>query len=160
MAHSIFLGTMLFAVWLLLSGHYDALTIGYGVFSCALVVVISTRMDVADREGQPIHLTWNAVIYWGWLGWQIILANFDVARRVLAPSLPISPTMVRLKASQTSDLGQVIYANSITLTPGTVSVDVENGEILVHALTREGAQALEDGEMDRRVTVMAGEAES
>ncbi len=160
MVHSIFLGAVLFAVWLLLSGHYDALTISYGIFSCALVVVISTRMDVADREGQPIHLTWNALVYWVWLAWQIVLANLDVARRVLSPSLPISPTMIRIKASQKSDLGQVIYAKSITLTPGTISVDVEDGEILVHALTREAAQSLEDGEMDRRVTMMAGEAET
>ena len=158
MVHSIFLGAVLFAVWLLLSGHYDALTVSYGIFSCALVVVISTRMDVADREGQPIHLTWNALVYWVWLAWQIVLANLDVARRVLSPSLPISPTMIRIKASQKSDLGQVIYANSITLTPGTISIDVEDGEILVHALTREAAQSLEDGEMDRRVTMMAGEA--
>ncbi len=160
LVHSIFLGAVLFAVWLLLSGHYDALTIGYGIFSSALVVVISTRMDVVDREGQPIHLTWNALVYWAWLAWQIILANLDVARRVLSPSLPISPTMIRVKASQKSDLGQVIYANSITLTPGTISVDVEDGEILVHALTREAAQSLESGEMDRRVTMMAGEAET
>ncbi len=160
MIHSLSLGAVLFAVWLLLSGHYDPLTLSYGVFSCALVVVISTRMDVADREGQPLHLTWSALVYWPWLLWQIILANIDVSRRVLSPSLPISPTMIRVKASQKSDLGQVIYANSITLTPGTISVDVTGGEILVHALTREGALALEDGEMDRRVTVMAGEAES
>ncbi len=91
--------------------------------------------------------------------WQIVIANIDVARRVLSPSLPISPTLIRVKASQSTDLGQAIYANSITLTPGTISIDVEDGEILVHALTREGAQSLLDGEMDRRVTIMCGERE-
>ncbi len=158
MIHSIFLWTILFVVWLLLSGHYDALTLTYGALSCAFVVIISTRMDVADREGQPLHLSWSALVYWPWLMWQIVLANIDVARRILSPSLPISPTMIRVKVSQTSDLGQVVYANSITLTPGTISVDVGEGEILVHALTREGAQSLLDGEMDRRVTIMAGDA--
>lgn len=157
MVHSISLGTVLFGVWLLLSGHYEPLILAYGIGSCALVVVISTRMDLVDHEGHPIHLTWNALVYLPWLMWQIVLANIDVARRVLSPSLPVSPTMIRVKASQKSDLGQVIYANSITLTPGTISMDVEGGEILVHALTREAAQSLLDGEMDRRVTIMAGE---
>jgi multicomponent Na+:H+ antiporter subunit E len=117
-------------------------------------------MDVADREGQPIHLTWKALVYWPWLMWQIVLANIDVARRVLSPALPISPTLFRVKTSQKSDLGKVIYANSITLTPGTISMDVTGDEILVHALTREAAQSLKEGEMDRRVTIMAGEAEN
>lgn len=160
MVHSISLGAVLFVVWLLLSGHYETMTIAFGVASCALVVVISTRMDVADREGQPIHLTWKALVYWPWLMWQIILANIDVARRVLSPALPVSPTLIRVKASQKSDLGKVIYANSITLTPGTISMDVTGDEILVHALTREAAQSLKEGEMDRRVTIMAGEAEN
>jgi multicomponent Na+:H+ antiporter subunit E len=160
LVHSISLGAVLFVVWLLLSGHYEPLVISFGVVSCALVVVISTRMDVADREGQPIHLTWNALVYWPWLMWQIVLANIDVARRVLSPALPVSPTLIRVKVSQKSDLGKVIYANSITLTPGTISMDVTGDEILVHALTREAAQSLEEGEMDRRVTIMAGEAET
>ncbi len=157
MVHSFSLGAVLFCVWLLLSGHFEPLILGFGVFSCVVVVIISSRMDVVDHEGHPIHLTWSALVYWPWLMWQIVLANIDVARRILSPSLPISPTMIRVKASQSSDLGQAIYANSITLTPGTISVDVGNGEILVHALTREGAQSLLDGEMDRRVTIMTGE---
>lgn len=157
MAHSLSLGAVLFATWMLLSGHTEPLVVSFGVASCALVVLITQRMDVVDHEGHPIHLTWGALVYWPWLMWEIIKANWDVARCVLAPSLPISPTMIRVKASQKSDLGQAIYANSITLTPGTISVDVSGGEILVHALTRDGAKALETGEMDRRVSIMAGE---
>ena len=122
-----------------------------------VVVTVTLRMDIADHEGHPIHLTWRALLYWPWLVVEIVKANWDVARRVLSPSLPVTPTMIRVKASQTSDLGQVIYANSITLTPGTISVDVANGEILVHALSREGAEELVGGEMDRRVTRMVGE---
>jgi len=157
--HSLSLGAVLFIVWLLLSGHYDPLTLSYGVFSCALVVLITQRMDVIDREGHPIHLTWSALSYWPWLAWEIVKANIDVGRIVLAPSLPISPTLIRVGTSQKSDLGRVIYANSITLTPGTISVDVTGGEILVHALSREAARDLEGGTMDRRVTRMAGEDE-
>jgi len=142
----------------MLSGHFNnPLLISLGVLSCATVVWITIRMDVADQEGHPIHLTWRALWYWTWLGFEIIKANIDVIKRVLSPSLPISPTMLRVKASQKSDLGQVIYANSITLTPGTISIDVANNEILVHALSKDGAEDLITGEMDRRVTKMAGE---
>lgn len=155
--HSLSLGAVLFAVWLLLSGHYTLFITSLGVASSALVVAITLRMEVADHEGHPIHLTWRAITYLPWLMIEIIKANIDVAKQVLSPSLSITPTLIRVKASQTSDLGQVIYANSITLTPGTISVDVANGEILVHALSRAGAKSLLDGEMDRRVTRMAGE---
>ena len=155
--HSLSLGAVLFAVWLLLSGHYTPFILTLGVTSCALVVTVTLRMDVADREGHPIHLSWRALTYMPWLMIEIVKANIDVAKLILSPDMPITPTLLRVKASQTSDLGQVIYANSITLTPGTISVDVANGEILVHALSRDGADALIEGEMDRRVTRMAGE---
>jgi multicomponent Na+:H+ antiporter subunit E len=156
--HFISLGAVLFGVWLLLSGHFDPLLIGLGVVSCVVVALITLRMELIDHEGHPVHLTWRGLFfYWPWLGWEIVKANWDVAKRVLAPSMPISPTMVRVDASQKTDLGIVIYANSITLTPGTVSVDVGEGKILVHALTREGAEAVREGTMNRRVTRMVGE---
>ena len=155
--HSLSLGAVLFVVWLLLSGHYTAFILPLGVASCVLVVVVTVRMEVTDREGHPLHLTWRALTYWPWLIVEIVKANIDVAKLILSPTLRITPTLIRVKASQTSDLGQVIYANSITLTPGTISVDVANNEILVHALSRDGAEALLEGEMDRRVTRMAGE---
>ncbi len=83
-------------------------------------------------------------------------ANIDVMRRVLSPELPIDPVVKWLPASQTTDLGRVIYANSITLTPGTVSTNVEDGRIEVHALSREGMTALEEGDMDARVQGVEG----
>jgi len=153
--HAISLGAVLFAVWLLLSGMPEPLLLALGLASCIVVVIITRRMDLVDHEGHPVHLTWRAIVYWPWLAWEVVKANIDVARLVLDPTMPITPTMVRLKASQKTDLGLVIYANSITLTPGTVSVDVEPGEILVHAISRDGAAALEEGEMGRRVTRMA-----
>jgi multicomponent Na+:H+ antiporter subunit E len=156
--HAVSLGLVLFGAWLLMSGHFEPLLLGLGIVSCVVVVLISRRMDVVDREGHPVHLTSAGVSYWPWLAWEIVKANYDVAKRSLQPSMPISPTVVRVKASQRSDVGQVIYANSITLTPGTISVDVGGGEILVHALTREGATSLEEGEMDRRCSRMVGDA--
>jgi multicomponent Na+:H+ antiporter subunit E len=86
--------------------------------------------------------------------WQIVLANVDVAKRILDPRLPISPTMITLKPTQRSEIGQVIYANSITLTPGTVTTSLSDGVLEVHALTRENADALLAGDMDRRVTAL------
>ena len=154
MLHAISLGLVLFGLWLLLSGFFTILLLGLGVGSVAAVVWIAHRMDVIDHEGHPIHLTWGALVYWPWLMWEIIKANWDVARCVLSPSLPISPTMIRVKASQNSDLGQVIYANSITLTPGTVTIDIDKDIMSVHALTLAAAEGLKSGEMDRRVTNM------
>ncbi len=157
MVHAISLALVLFALWLLLSGHYVPLLIGLGALSVLLGVTIALRMDVVDREGHPIHLSPKALLYWSWLAWEIVKSNVDVARRILSPTLPISPTVIRLKASQNSELGKVIYANSITLTPGTVSIDIDGDKIEVHALTREAAQALRTGDMDRRVTRFEGD---
>jgi multicomponent Na+:H+ antiporter subunit E len=95
-------------------------------------------------------------VYWPWLLWEIVKANLEVARLILAPRMAISPTVIKVKASQPDELGQVIYANSITLTPGTVSIDVRDATIEVHAITREMAEGLQTGEMDRRVTQMEG----
>ena len=156
--HSISLGLVLFGVWLLLSGLFEPLPLGLGVVSCLVVVLIAYRMDVIDHEGQPIHLGWRIVTYWLWLALEIAKANLDVARRIIDPKLPIQPALIRVKTSQVSELGHVIYANSITLTPGTVSVQVTQGEILVHAIAKEPAEALAQGEMDRRVSAVESPA--
>ena len=139
-----------------MSGIFEPHILMLGVFSCALVVVIAMRMDVIDHEAVPVHITFKVLLYWPWLLWEIVKANIDVTKRVLGFAM-ISPTMVRIKATQRSDLGIVIFANSITLTPGTISIDVdEDGYILVHALSRNGTEGLEGGAMDRRVTELEG----
>ena len=139
-----------------MSGIFEPLILILGVFSCVLVVVIAVRMDVIDHEAVPVHLTFKVLLYWPWLLWEIVKANIDVTKRVLGFA-DISPTMVRIKATQKTDLGIVIFANSITLTPGTISIDVdEEGYILVHALSRDGTEGLEGGDMDRRVTELEG----
>ena len=152
------LGISLFLVWLLWSGHYTPLILAFGVASCVLVVYLSARLGIVDREGHPVHLLPRLLTYGPWLIWAIVKANIDVAGRILNPSLPISPKLIRVQAGQKSDLGKVVYANSITLTPGTVSVDVEGSEILVHAISGEAAADVEAGDMDRRVVQFEGEA--
>jgi multicomponent Na+:H+ antiporter subunit E len=146
------LGVVLLGIWLLWSGHSEPLMIGFGVLSCALVVWISVRMRIVDEEGEPLQLGLKPCLYLVWLLKEIIQANIDVAWRVLSPRLPIRPQMIRIKSSQETDLGRVIFANSITLTPGTVSVDMVDDDIVVHALTDEAAAEDAAGEMNRRVT--------
>ena len=144
------------AVWLLWSGHYTTLLIAFGAGSSLFVVFIARRMSLTDAEGHPVHLLLRLTTYVPWLIWAIVKSNIDIAVRILNPRLPISPRMMKVKASQKTDLGRVIYANSITLTPGTVTVDVQGDELTVHALTRGTAEDLETGDMDRRVTGTEG----
>jgi multicomponent Na+:H+ antiporter subunit E len=147
------LASALFAFWLLLSGHYTAFLIAAGVGSALAVTwLVDRRMTIVDHEGHPHHLGFNALTYWPWLLWEIAKSAWDVIKVILAPRLSISPTLIRVPTSQASELGRVIYANSITLTPGTISLALDGEEILVHALTRAGAQGLASGEMDQRVT--------
>ncbi len=156
MLRAISLGLVLFGIWLLISGIYTPLLISLGAVSCLAVVGIAHRMDVVDHEGHPIHLGWRALTYWMWLTVEIVKANIDVARRILDPKLPIDPAVVTVKASQDSELGHVIFANSITLTPGTVSMRVAENTILVHAIATDMAEDVQSGAMDRRVTAMEG----
>ncbi len=147
----------LFAVWLLLSGHYTRFLTVAGLATAVLIAVFAARLGLIDREGQPVHLLGRAVTFLPWLIWEIVKSAWDVTRIVLNPRLPIDPVMIRIRTGQKTTVGQVVYANSITLTPGTVSVEVEGDVILVHALTRAAADGLAEGGMDRRVTAFEGE---
>ncbi len=143
---------VLLVTWLLLSGIYTPLIIGFGIASCLLIALIARRMDVLDQEGHPIHLGPRIVLYWGWLFIEIFKANIDVAKCVISPKKHLRPSLFTSKLTQKSDLGKVIYANSITLTPGTVTVDLDDDTVLVHALTEGAADGVKSGDMDRRVT--------
>ena len=156
MARSIGLGIALFVLWLLLSGIYTPLLIILGIFSSALVAWIAHRMNVADHEGFPIHFTWKAITYWPWLLWEIVKANIDVSCIIIKKEPSISPILFRIPADQSTELGQVTYANSITLTPGTVSIAVGEGMIDVHALTQEAADDLKTGRMNERACRLEG----
>ncbi len=145
------------ALWMLLSGPFSLdhrLVLVLGICSVVLVLFIAFRMDVIDREGVPVHLAAKILFYWIWLAKEIAKSNWQVARLILDPKLPISPRMIRVKATQTTDYGRVIHANSITLTPGTVSVEIEKDEILVHAISQEAAEGTLEGSIDRRVTAL------
>ena len=138
-------------LWLALSGHFDPLLLSLGLLSAATVSFVSRRMGIIDAEGQPLELMPGLLRYAPWLAKEIVRACIDVAWRIVQPSLPIQPTIIRVPANQRTVTGRVSFANSITLTPGTISLDVLEKEIEVHALTAESAADLESGEMGKRV---------
>jgi len=146
----------LYLFWLLLSGFFTPFLLASGI-GCALAVTwFARRMNVVDDEGHPIQLGPHALIYWAWLCKEIIKSAWDVSKIIMHPKLPISPTLVRFKPSQRTDVGLVMHANSITLTPGTITIEAHAKEFLVHGLTRASAQAVVGSEMDRRVTACEG----
>ena len=158
MIYGLSLSACLFAFWLLLSGYFEAFLVAAGAGSSVAVALFAHRMKVLDREGHPIHLSLRALTYWPWLGMEIIKSAWNVSRIILDPKLPISPTLVRFKPSQRTIVGLVTHANSITLTPGTISVEAEEDEFLVHGLTKASAEGCIDSDMDRRVTRFEGHA--
>lgn len=147
---------VLYLFWLVLSGHFTAFLLTAGAACAAAVVWFAQRMDVIDAEGHPVQLGWRILAYWAWLSKEIVKSAWDVSRIIVDPRLPISPSLVRFRPSQKTTVGLVIHANSITLTPGTISIDAEQGEFLVHALTQAGAEGLTTGDMDRRVSACEG----
>lgn len=150
------LAILLFVFWVVLSGFFTPFLLGAGALSALAVAYFSHRMDVVDHEGHPIHLGFRVLVYWFWLAQEILKSAFTVSKIILDPRLPVSPTLVKFAPGQRTVVGLVTHANSITLTPGTISVEVEPGEIVVHGLTREGAYGCIDSEMDRRVQRFEG----
>lgn len=152
------LAGFLFAFWLALSGHYTPALIAVGAGCAVLCALAAKQMRVADSEGHPIHLFLGALTYFPWLAWEIAKSAWAVTKIIVNPSLPISPTMTVVKGSQRTPLGVNIYANSITLTPGTITVGVNGDELIVHALVKGGADDVQSGGMDRRVSQFEGAA--
>ena len=152
------LAGFLFAFWVALSGHYTPILVTAGVLRAVVCVLAAVRMRVVDAEGHPIELFWGAVTYYPWLTLEIAKSAWAVTKVILHPSLPISPTMTVVRASQKTAAGVATYANSITLTPGTMTVGVNGSDLTIHALVKEGALDLEGGGMDRRVSQFEGTA--
>lgn len=150
------LAGFLFAFWLALSGHYIPMLVAAGAVSAVVCLLAAIRMRAADAEGHPIELFPGAVTYLPWLTWEITKSAWAVTKIILHPKLPISPTMTVVRSSQRTPAGTATYANSITLTPGTITVGVIGHDLTVHALVRDGALDLEGGGMDRRVSRFEG----
>ena len=141
----------------MLSGYFtEPLLLGLGVASVLFVVFVTYRKRALDPEGHPVHLMPRVLVYWPWLLKEIVIANIDVAKAIVRSPMAIEPTVFTVTGSQQSELGRVIYANSITLTPGTVTIDLVDDKLTVHALTRAGLEGVESGEMDRRIARLEG----
>lgn len=142
--------------WLLWSGLYKPHIIALGAISCGLCTYLATRMGFF-RRNPILALLPRLPFYWLWLLKEIVKSSFEVARVVLSPKLDCSPTVINIEAAPKTEMGQVILGNSITLTPGTVTLDIHKGRLVVHALTRAGAEALKEGEMNCRVAALEAE---
>lgn len=147
---------VLFLFWLALSGHYTPFLVTLGLLISIGCAYVANRMGIADGEGHPNHLILPTLSFYPWLFWEICKSAWTVSKVIIDPKLPVSPTATRVRATQRTSVGLVTYANSITLTPGTVTMRVEGNEIVVHAILREGALDLEAGTMDARVTQFEG----
>lgn len=142
----------LIALWLLMSGIFEPLLIGFGTASVLLVLFIIRRMDEADGSRLEIKLDpVRTASYFVWLMVEIAKANWAVTKIVLARKMPMRQHLFMVPYTQKTDLAQVIFANSITLTPGTISVETEGDHFIVHALNYgpNDDEALAD--MNRRV---------
>jgi multicomponent Na+:H+ antiporter subunit E len=155
MRYIISLLLVLAALWLAISGVYKPPILILGAASVALVTWLSLRMHVVGAEHNPVLFSWRLPLYWIWLVWQIVLANLHVARRVLNPD-GLRPAVIRVPATQRTPVGRVTYANSVTLTPGTVSLELTPDTLTVHALDAHSADGLREGAMARRINWLEG----
>ena len=146
---------MFISLWLLLSGIYKPLVIGFGVASVAVVMFVILRMNAVDRDRIDIRLKpIGSIMYFLWLLGEIAKANWTVTKIIVSPRMPLRQHFFAVPYTQKTDLAQVIYANSITLTPGTLTIETEPDTFLVHAVAYvdEDMDALAD--MDRRVSMI------
>ena len=153
--YSVILGSL----WLLWSGIYKSLLIIFGAGSVLLVLLITIRMNRVDDDRIQIELNpFKLIGYIGWLLVEIAKSNIAVTKTILSSSMPIKQNLFIVPYTQRTDLGQVIFANSITLTPGTVTVETEDGHFLVHALSYSHDDLETLAGMDRRVRAAETEA--
>ena len=143
-----------FVIWLLLSGHYDPLLLTLGVLSCITCLYITWKAKFIDEEGLPLNLLIRLPIYTLWLFKEIIKANIDTAKIIIINNP--DPQNFRVKSSQKTEAGKVTYANSITLTPGTVTTVLDGDILEVHALSSDMADDVKSGAMDKKVSWLEG----
>jgi len=152
------LAIVLAVYWLSLSGYYDdPLILSFGVISILLVLWMCARMKILDEETAPYLMTPITFVYLVWLGKEIVKANVQVFKAVLSPDMEVSPTMVKVPSTPKTDIGKTMFGNSITLTPGTVTVEMSEDEILVHALLAEMSDPSGFEEMAEKAAWAIGE---
>jgi len=152
MKNTIWLALLLAIFWVINSGHFDALLLSLGVISIVLVILLNNLMNKVSGDTQPpVILSWKLPFYVVWLIKEIVKSNIEVIRCIWQRNPAIEPSVIYVKATQESELFKVLYANSITMTPGTVTMEVEGDTFTIHALTRSSREGVESGEMDTKV---------
>lgn len=148
---------LLSVFWLLLSGYIQPLLLSFGAVSVAIVLVVLKRMDTVDQEPCNLSTGLRILRYLGWLMGEIIKSAIHVTKLVWGSSDNLSPALAKIPANNIKPKNRVLYANSITLTPGTLSVDLEDGVVTVHALQESSIEELQQGDMERKITGIWGE---
>lgn len=143
--------------WLLLSGYIQPLLLGFGVASVAVVLFILKRMDDIDKEQQHIGISLRLVRYLPWLIGQIVSSSIQVTKLIWGSSNKVSPTLAKISVKNVPAKTRALYANSITLTPGTLSIDLADDEVTVHALQKSSIDELKKGDMEKKITTIWGE---
>ncbi|MBL4869553.1 MAG: Na+/H+ antiporter subunit E [Robiginitomaculum sp.] len=135
--YTITLFVVLVIYWFILSGYFDhTVLLVSGAISVLIVVGLAARMKILDDETAP-YLHVKSIWYFAWLFKEIIKANVAVVKAVLSPDMEISPSVFYVKMKHDTDLGRTVFANSVTLTPGTISVRMYGGQMMVHSLLEE-----------------------
>lgn len=153
MKHLLSLSAVLALLWWILSGSTSFKLVGLGIVSVLFTAYVSQRLQAVDRESLPLHMAKRLLGYWPYLLWQIVLSNIAMSRLILSRKPDLDPRIIRVNIRQKSDLGKVVLGNSVTLTPGTVTLDFVDDDIEVYAINEEAAKGVLSGEMDSRVPV-------
>ena len=151
---SFILFLILICLWLLMSGYYNILLISLGIISCIFCVYVAKRGKLIDDEGLPIFFMPRLLNYLIWLFKEILMANLTTAKVIINGN--VEPETFTVKASQVTEVAKVTYANSITLTPGTVTTKMHKDVFEVHALNADFGNDIRTNEMDRKVTWLEG----
>ena len=160
-------GVLLVGLWVGLSGKLNDLFLTAGIISAAVVVFVTEAIfhpsDPLGFERPPSRFSWLAgtilrlVVYFPLLLWEIVVANIHVAQLVLNPRMPISPSLIEFESPLRTEASNAVLANSITLTPGTVTVDMSAHRFIIHCISDTSRQAIEDGALLKRVAHAFGE---
>ena len=143
---------IMFVFWMLLSGQTMPILVVLGVVSSFLVALWSHDLIFGRGDiKQGISRVFRHITYLPWLLWQIVLANIHLVYLTLHPNPPLEPSFIKFKTNYKTDMGVFVLANSITLTPGTVTIETGREEFIVHTITRTSAESLLTGEMQARV---------
>jgi multicomponent Na+:H+ antiporter subunit E len=155
--HNIKWALLLSVFWLLLSGFIQPLLLSFGAISVVIVMIVLRRMDAVDKEPKSVSLNFHSFRYFFWLIGQIFLSSTHVTKLIWGKADQVPPALSKISLQSLPDDKKVLYANSITLTPGTLSVDLQDEEITVHALQASSIASLKQGGMESKIPGHRGE---